>query len=161
MLPYLAGAVLAFTATAWLAGLLLFGADKADPWPQLGVALLGAVGGYVQAQRQVGLPLLLTDDQIVLTHPTTGSFAIDWDNLVVAEVRGRITAVLVLEPIDPGRTRPALGRWEEWSRHHLWNQSRAERPYEIRVPLFGLTPGIGRLRAALQTQLAAAARGRG
>ncbi|WP_320064107.1 hypothetical protein [Micromonospora sp. RTGN7] len=147
-LLYAAGGVPVATATAWLTVRLLFGTAAADPFPNLLIFLLTAVGGYVQAQRQIGLPLLLTGNQIVLTCPGGGSLAIGWDNLAVAEVRGRIAPILVLEPADPGRTRPVLSRWE-WGRNGLWNQSRAQRPHEIRVPLYGLTPGAGRLRAEL------------
>ncbi|MFI1194671.1 hypothetical protein ACH4T9_15630 [Micromonospora sp. NPDC020750] len=147
-LLYLAAGVLVVMAVAWLTRRLFFGVAGVGPSSQLLVLLLGAVAGYVQAQQQIGLPLLLTEGQIVLTRPGGGSLAIDRDNLVVAEVRGRIGPILVLEPADPGRTRPALDRWE-WSRGGLWSQSRAQRPYEIRVPLFGLAPRVGRLRAEL------------
>ncbi|NBE79741.1 hypothetical protein [Micromonospora rubida] len=147
-LLYLAAGALVVMAVAWLTRRLLFGVAGVGLFPQLLIPLLAAVVAYVQAQKHVGLPLLLTEGQIVVTRPDGGSLTIDRDNLAVAEVRGRGRPILVLEPADPGRVRPALNRWE-WSRSGLWSQSQAQRPYEIRVPLFGLAPGVGRLRAEL------------
>ncbi|MFC4019483.1 hypothetical protein ACFOW4_16285 [Micromonospora sp. GCM10011542] len=68
--------------------------------------------------------------------------------MVVADVRGRLVPILVVEPAGPDRTRPVLDRWE-WGRMGLWDKGQVQWPHEIHVSLVGVTPSGRRLRAEL------------
>ncbi|WP_229401469.1 hypothetical protein [Micromonospora okii] len=154
--------VTAALAVVYLVRVVVFGRAWYDVSSLL-PALLAPMLLIWLAQRQAGLPLVLTDRGIVLTHPGGGEVAIDWDNVAVAQVRGRLNPVLVLELIDLDRVRPPLRRWE-WIRADRSGMARARGPREIRVPVAGVTPGVGRLRAELARRRPAApppAEGRG
>ncbi|MEV4463845.1 hypothetical protein AB0J51_09500 [Micromonospora echinofusca] len=100
------------------------------------------------AQRSAHrLPLRLTEEHLEVTGPSHATVAIEWSNVARAEIRGRLTSVLVVEPVDPDRTRPPLRRWQ-WAGHGR------SRPYELVVPLAGMTPGRGALRRELARRLA-------
>ncbi|WP_433281656.1 hypothetical protein [Micromonospora sp. CA-244673] len=105
-----------------------------------------AVSGY-----QSRLPLRLTEEHLQVAGPGEVTLSIDWSNIAKAEIRGRLVAFLVIEPIDPDLTRPPLKRWQ-WAGH---GQSR---PYEILVPLTYMTPGRDVLRRELAQRTATAAR---
>ncbi|MBE1492509.1 hypothetical protein [Plantactinospora soyae] len=87
-------------------------------------------------------------DHLVLTWPDGEPLSIGWDNLADARVTGRTAPTLVVEPRDPERTDPIIGRWK-WDRLGRRRPSRAQRPYEIRVLLTGVRPGVRRLRTEL------------
>ncbi|GHJ52914.1 hypothetical protein Nm8I071_22210 [Nonomuraea sp. TT08I-71] len=105
-----------------------------------------AVYGY-----QSRLPLRFTEEHLQVAGPGEVTVSIDWSNIARAEIHGRLLASLVIEPIDPERTRPPLKRWQ-WAGH---GQSR---PYEILVPLTYMTPGRDVLRRELAQRTATAVR---
>jgi hypothetical protein len=120
---------------------------------QLPVILGVTVVAYLKGRREAGLPLRLTGEHLVLTRPDGQPLAIGWDNLAVARVKGRmISGTLLVEPRDPERTRPVLDRWQ-WGRLGQRRPSRAQRPYEINIPLIGIRPGVRRLRSELAARL--------
>ncbi|MFC0006714.1 hypothetical protein [Micromonospora siamensis] len=145
MLAWLAGTLVAVTAAAGAVNALVFDEPWWDLWTVLPVFLLGTVGSYVRIGRQKGLPLLVTPQELVLTRPDGSPLVIERAALAVTEVRRRH---LVLVVADPQRTRPVLSAYE-WGELGFWNQSRRPRPHEIQLPLFGIRPGVDRLRAAL------------
>ncbi|MET8912579.1 hypothetical protein [Micromonospora sp. NPDC004551] len=105
-----------------------------------------AVYGY-----QSRLPLRLTEEHLQVAGPGDITLSIDWSNIAKAEIRGRLVAFLVIEPVDPDRTRPPLKRWQ-------WAGLGQSRPYEILVPLAYMTPGRHVLRRELAERTATAAR---
>ncbi|WP_156313267.1 hypothetical protein [Micromonospora sp. HK10] len=97
---------------------------------------------------QARLPLRLTVEHLQVAGPDNLTLAVDWSNISRAEIRGRLQAFLVIEPVDPDQTQPALERWQ-WTGH---GQSG---PYEIVVPLAYMTPGRDVLRRELARRLPA------
>ncbi|MEH0985022.1 hypothetical protein [Micromonospora sp. CPCC 205556] len=95
---------------------------------------------------QARLPLRLTGDHVEVSGPDDITVTIAWSNIARAEIHGVLAAFLVIEPVDPDRTRPPLKRWQ-WAGH---GQSR---PHEILVPLAHLTPGRDVLRRELARRL--------
>ncbi|MEH1168412.1 hypothetical protein V6V47_23805 [Micromonospora sp. CPCC 205539] len=151
--------VLARIGGAWLLWLAVFAPLNAafgNPWyemfPHGPIILLAVLGSAGQLRRQGGLPLRLTPDFLELTLSGGLAVRIDWPDLALAEVRGRFSPILVVEPVDADRTRPVLDRWE-WGRLGLWDQGRIRRPHEIHVSLVGVTPDVHRLRAELTRRL--------
>ncbi|MEV0716700.1 hypothetical protein [Asanoa sp. NPDC050611] len=136
----------------------VIGAAFGHPWIQASNVVLLAgfvIGYYLLLGREPGLPLTLTDDCVVLIDWKGDRVETAWDNVAVAEVRGRVNHTLVLEVDDPQQVRPVLGRWQ-WGAHGRWSTtSRIERPYEIRVALVGMTPSVGRLRAEIKQRMPA------
>ncbi|MEU7995248.1 hypothetical protein AB0B83_07895 [Micromonospora sp. NPDC049060] len=97
------------------------------------------------------LPVRLDDQRLEMSGPGDTTLAIDWSNVERAEIRGRLTPSLHVEPVDPERTRPPMRRWQ-------WAGYGQSRPYEIVVPLTGMTPGPGVLRRELARRLPGATR---
>ncbi|WP_433392293.1 hypothetical protein [Micromonospora sp. KLBMP9576] len=88
----------------------------------------------------------LNRQELELAGPEDTTVAVDWSNVARAEIHGRHTPFLVVEPVDPGLTRPPLRRWQ-MAGH---GQSR---PYEVRVPLADMSPGRDVLRRELARRL--------
>ncbi|MFI6269078.1 hypothetical protein [Micromonospora zamorensis] len=134
----------------------LVGVAIGRPWyhplPHGPILLLSALSFAMRLRRQGGLPLRLTDDFLELTIPGGEPVRIDWPNVSVAQVRGRINPVLVVDLVDPERTRPVLNRWE-WGRLGRWDRARARRPQEVHISLVGVVPELRRLRAELAHRL--------
>ncbi|MGN9766919.1 hypothetical protein ACTMS2_17385 [Micromonospora sp. SD12] len=105
------------------------------------------LGATQRSAHRPRLPLRLTEQHLEVTGPSHATVAIEWSNVARAEIRGRLTSVLVVEPVAPDRTRPPLRRWQ-WAGHGR------SRPYELVVPLAGMTPGRGVLRRELARRLA-------
>jgi hypothetical protein len=80
------------------------------------------------------LPLRLTREHLEVSGPDDVTLAIQWSNIARAQIHGRLSAYLAIEPIHPDRTRPPLQRWQ-------WAGYGQSRPYEILVPLANMTPG--------------------
>ncbi|MGW5667135.1 hypothetical protein [Micromonospora sp. NPDC003776] len=99
---------------------------------------------------QSQLPLRLTKEHLTVAGPGDITLALEWPNIARAEIRGRLPAFLLIEPVDPDRTQPPMKRWQ-WAGH---GQSR---PYEILVPLAYMTPGRSVLRRELARRLPTAA----
>ncbi|MEV4657645.1 hypothetical protein [Micromonospora sp. NPDC049301] len=135
-----------------LVGVIAFDNSWYDFFPHGPMLLLGAVGFTAQLRRQGGLPLRLTRDFLELTLPGGAPVRIDWPDVALAEVRGRLGPILVVDVADPERTRPVLSRWE-WGRLGMWDMTRVRRPHEIHVSLIAVTPDVRRLRAELAHRL--------
>ncbi|MGC4765944.1 hypothetical protein ACLQ20_24100 [Micromonospora sp. DT46] len=95
-----------------------------------------------RGSQRTRLPVRLDDQRLEVSGPGDTTLAIDWSNVERAEIRGRLTPSLHVEPADPERTRPPMRRWQ-------WAGYGQSRPYEIVVPLTGMTPGPGVLRREL------------
>ncbi|RKN37827.1 hypothetical protein D7223_32030 [Micromonospora endolithica] len=132
-----------------------------SPLPYLLLMLFSLAGPYARLSRENGLPLVVGRDELRLTRRDGTELAVDWADLAVAEVRGRLHHLLVVEVAAPERTRPPLGRWE-WARLVAQGNgglSGIQRPHEIHVSLTGLEPGVDRLRELLAARTDAVADG--
>ncbi|MEU6074197.1 hypothetical protein [Micromonospora sp. NPDC047074] len=96
--------------------------------------------------QRTRLPVRLDDQRLEVSGPDDTTLAIDWSNVERAEIRGRLTPSLHVEPVDPELTRPPMRRWQ-------WAGYGQSHPYEIVVPLTDVTPGPGVLRRELARRL--------
>lgn len=140
---------------AGAATLAVYTALTGRPWWQVllqfGFIGIGVAAGIRwQLRRQPRLPLRLTDRALELTGPDGTTLAIDWSNLAHARVRGRLEPRLVVEPVDPQRTRPPL-------RPGQWAAPGQRRPYALTVQLAWMTPSSDVLRRELARRLPTAA----
>lgn len=126
----------ALSGEPWWEGLLRYGL----------IVLALAAGTRWQLRDQPRLPLRLTAEALELTGPDGTRLAIDWTDVATARVRGGLDPRLVVEPVDPRRTRPPL-------RSYQWPAPAQRRPYELTVRLGWMTPGRDVLRRELARRL--------
>jgi hypothetical protein len=74
------------------------------------------------------LRLRLTGESLELPGPDGVGRVIDWPNVARAEIRGRFSPRLTVQPVDPQLIRPPLTRWQ-------WAAMPSRRRYELSVPL--------------------------
>lgn len=122
------------------------------PWPYylamvilVGLSFLGVMR-WNRMQRPHH-PLLLTEESLELPGPGGVQVTIDWTNIARAQVMGRLSPRLVVQPEDPRLVRPTLTPWQ-------WAAASGRRPYEIVVPLSLTQPDRLALEAELARRLA-------
>jgi hypothetical protein len=123
--------------TPWWQPFLMFGP----------IAVLSAAFTRWDLRHRPRLPLRLTRQGLTVAVADGSTLAIDWSNVARARIRGSwLQPRLLIEPVDPQRTRPPLKPWQ-------WSGLQRRWPYQLSVPLDCMTPGLSVLRDKLATRL--------